>query len=155
MAAAFTISEKAFVEYKEKVVEQIGKNKADKVDEGIAQDRVNENPPTKENVVIVTHDADQIFQDGWSARYFRSNMETINRAVNDLNHQLNIHGYASLTDFYEHLGLSKTQESDEVGWTSDNLLEVGFDAAVHDNGQVTVMRVKYKTIPIREYHSFR
>jgi len=155
MAAAFTISEKAFVDYREKVVEQIGKNKAEKVDVAVAQDRVDSNPPTKENIVIVTNDADQIFQDSWSGRYFRSNMEAVNRAVNDLNHQLNVHGYSSLTDFYEHLGLSKTQESDEVGWTSDNLLEVGYDAVIHDSGQTTVMAVKYRTKPIRDYYSFR
>src|SRR6188472_3891030 len=63
VAAAYTITEKAFSEYKEKVAETIGKNKAQKVHDDIAQDRVNAHPTNKGGQVIVVGGGDVLCYD--------------------------------------------------------------------------------------------
>lgn len=155
MAAAYSISMEALDEYKDKVKEKFGERKANEVRDQIAQDRVNNDPPTDENVIVVTHDGDQIFQDSWSGRYFKSNHEAVRRAVNELNHVVNSEGSATLTDFYGFLGLSKTKESDEIGWNSDKLLDVYFAPVLHDNGKSAVMAIEYYVTPTRSFFRTR
>lgn len=149
MASAFAISERAFDEYKEKVVEQVGKNKEEKIRADVQQDRVTKNPPTAENV-IVTGGGAVLCKDAWSGRYFQSDMETIKKAQNDTNHELLNQGYASLSEFYNRLGLENTKESDNVGWNSDDKLEVFFTTAISDK-QEPVLVMDFSVAPIRNF----
>lgn len=151
MAAAYSLSVEAFDEYKDKVKAKLGERKETIVRDEIAQDRVANNPPTDDNVIVVTHDGDQIFQDSWSGRYFKSNHEAVRRAVNELNHVVNSEGSATLTDFYGFLGLAKTRESDEIGWAADKLLDVYFSPVLHDNGKTAVMAIEYYVTPTRSF----
>lgn len=155
MASAFAISERAFADYKDKVVEKIGETKANQVKDAVAQDRVIHNPPNDENIIVVTNGAGQLFQDSWTGRYFRHDMEDVRRAVNELNHQINIHGHATLSDFYDLLGLSHVKESDEIGWNTDALLDVYFAAVMHDDNKVTVMAMEYRVVPSRDFFRTR
>ena len=155
MAAAYSISEKAFEEYRDKVQEKLGDNKERKIRDEVNRDRINRDGPTSENTVVVTSDGDQIFQDSWSGRYFKSTVEGVNQAVNQLNHTVNLEGQASLTDFYELLGLSRTLESDELGWKQDKLLDIYLSAVMHDNAKVPVLAIEYRVVPSRDYFRTR
>lgn len=151
LAAAFTISERAFDEYKGKVKETFGAGKEEKVVNAVAKDRMMDNPPTVDNTIIITNDGDQLFQDSWSARYFRTSAESVHQAVNQLNHTIITEGQATLTDFYELLGLAKTRESDEIGWNANKLLDVYFAPVLHDNGQMPALAIEYRVVPSRNY----
>jgi len=155
MAAAYSISEKAFEEYRDKVQEKLGDNKERKIRDEVNHDRVNRDGPTSENTIVVTGDGDQTFQDSWSGRYFKSTVEGVNQAVNQLNHTVNLEGQASLTDFYELLGLSRTLESDELGWKADKLLDIYLSAVMHDNAKVPVLAIEYRVVPSRDYFRTR
>src|SRR5690349_16488674 len=52
MAAAYSLSEKAYAEYRDKVVEKIGEKKEQAARDELAQDRVNANPVSTNNVII-------------------------------------------------------------------------------------------------------
>lgn len=149
MAAALSLSERAFDEYKEKVVETIGKNKETKVRDDIAQDRVDKNPATKTEIHI-TGGGDVLCYDMYCGRYFRSDMETIKKAQNDTNYLILNNYYASLTDFYSFLGLSRTTMSDDVGWNSDRLLEIRFSTTMSDD-QKPCLAMDFQVEPIRGY----
>ena len=155
MAAAYSISEKAFEEYRDKAKEKLGEGKEKKLRDEVASDRVNREGPTSENTFIVTNDGDQIFQDSWSGRYFKSTVENVHQAVNQLNHTINMEGQASLTDFYELLGLSRTAESDELGWKAEKLLDIYISAVMHDEGKVAVLAIEYRVVPVRDYFRTR
>lgn len=151
MAAMVAISERAFDEYRAKVVEKLGANKERKVRDEIAQDRVTNNPPSSE--VMIVNGTNVLCLDGYSGRYFHSDMELIRKAVNDINWAILADSSASLTDFYYLIGLDKTDVSDEVGWLIDRQLEVEFSASLHEGKPVMVLT--FKTQPIREYYRFR
>ena len=123
--AALSLSERAFSEYREKVIEHFGETKEQKVRDEIAQDRVDKNPPPKQEVVM-TGPGSVICCEDYTGRYFSSDMEILRKAQNDINAKLIAHDYATLDDFYYLIGLSSTSYSNDMGWTSDKLLELEF-----------------------------
>lgn len=150
VAAAYTISEKAFAEYKDKVVEKIGEKKERVVRDEIAQERVNADPVSSSEVIIIG-DKSALCYDTFSGRYFMSDVETLKKAQNDVNYQILSEMYASLTDFYQRVGLSATVHSEEVGWTTDKLLELELHGTLSDD-QKPCIAVSFRTAPIRNYY---
>lgn len=149
MAAAFTISEKAFVEYKDKVVHHMGETKERRVRDEVAQDQV-QRTPVPSNLVVMTGNKQLCF-DSYSGRYFQSTMEDLKKAQNDLNHRVLSDNYASLTDLYDLLGVEKTQFSDDIGWNVDKLLEIEFTSCLSPDQEPAISMV-YRTEPIRGFH---
>lgn len=147
MAAAYTLSEKAYSEYKDKVVERIGARKSQAAKDEIAQDRVNANPVGK-NEIYITGGGDVLCYDLYTGRYFQSSMETIKKAINDVNIQIINTNYASLNDFYHALGLAMTKIGEEMGWNLEKPLEVDFSTTMSDD-QRPCIAIDYIVTPIR------
>jgi hypothetical protein len=153
MAAAYSLSEKAFVEYKDKVVDKLGTSKEQKVRDEIAQDRVTANPvSTKE--VLITGAGDVLCYDSITGRYFKSNMESLRKAENDINRQLLHDGYVTLHEFYVMIGLPSTLYSSEVGWNSDTMFELRFSTTMSDTNEPCIA-LEYTSYPIRDYYTLR
>lgn len=152
MAAAYSISERAFTEYKDKVVERIGANKERAIRDELAQDRVNRNPKSK-NEVIISGGGDVLCYDEYSGRYFESSMEEIKKAMNDTNYRIINDGFASLGDFYDRLSLPSTKYSEEVGWNTDHPLEIIFSTTMSDDNK-PCLAIDYHTVPTRGFNRF-
>lgn len=150
IAAAYAMSEKAYAEYKEKVVEKLGENKERSVRDEVQQDRVRNNP-VQENHIHVAGGGKVLCYEPYTGRYFMSDMESLKKAQNDLNYQVLNNYYASLSDFYDLLGLDRTKVSDEIGWNSDKLLELTFSTVLSDDDRPCIV-MDYQVVPIRGYH---
>lgn len=150
MAAAYSVTEKAFETYKEKVVEKLGENKERAVRDEIAQDEVSRNPVNNREVLIAGG-GEVLFFDKFSARYFESDMESVKGAQNQVNYMINNNFYASLTDFYHAIGLPSTGYSDEVGWNADKLMEIQFSTTMADNQRPCIV-VDFRVEPVRGYY---
>lgn len=147
LAAAYSLSEKALTEYREKVIEHVGAKK-ERVYEGeIAQKHVNETPGSSE-VIIVSGEV--LFLDEFSGRYFNSTVEKVRQAQNDVNAEINEGFYCSLTEFYQKIGLKQTSMSEEVGWNTDRRLEVRFSTTISEDDR-PCMVITYAKSPIRDY----
>lgn len=131
--AAYSLTEKAFTEYKEKVLEQIGENKEQKIRDAIAQDQVTNNPPSKE--VIIVGGGQVLCCELLTHRYFRSDMETLRKAQNDINALINGQYYVTLSEFYDIIGLPYTSISSNIGWDSDKLMELDFSTVISEDGE--------------------
>lgn len=153
LATAMTISEKAFTEYKDKVVERLGQKKEQGVRDEIAQERVDQNPVSQTKEIIIAGGGDVLCLDAYTGRYFKSDIETLKKAQNDLNHRIISDMYASLTDFYNLIGLAPAGCSEEVGWSSDRLMELSLSTTLADNGQPCIV-VDFQTMPIPDYQRF-
>jgi hypothetical protein len=150
LASALTISEKAIGEYKDKVLEKLGSAKEQKIRDEIAQDRANQNPVGSNEIVIIGT-GESLCYDEYSSRYFKSDMETLKKGQNDINYTVLNEGSASLGDFYKKIGLSSTEYSEEVGWTTDELLELRFTTIISDD-QRPCISISFKSKPIRNYY---
>lgn len=149
LATAYSVSEKAFAEYKEKVVEKIGQKKEQAIRDEIAQDRVN-NQPVVQREIIIAGSGDVLCYDKFTGRYFKSDMESLRRAENDVNYQVLNSMYATLSDYYERIGLPATSASEEVGWNCDKLLEVRYSTTLSDDGKPCIA-IDFVVAPIRGY----
>lgn len=127
---AFTVTEKAFSEYKEKVVEQIGINKEQKIKDEIVQDAVKANPPSTQ--VIFAGSGHVLCCELFTKRYFRSDMETLKKAQNEVNEKIYSDLYVMMSEFYDLIGLPHTSHSDYVGWDSQKPMELLFSAVLSD-----------------------
>lgn len=116
--SAYTLTEKAFTEYRSKVAEQIGKNKERKVRDDIVQDSVKDDRPFSENIIFWGEGPFTCIE-RYTHRYFRSDMEALRKAENKINHKINNELYVTLDDFYDIIGLPHTSVSDRMGWKSD------------------------------------
>ena len=147
IAAAFKLSEQLSGEYKDRVVKTLGLKNEEKMRTELAADKMARTPGSE--VVIITG-SEVVFFDEWSGRYFKNEMETIRKAVNEINYKINNFYCASLSDFYEMIGLPKTQISDEFGWNSDELLDVEYGTTVLQDGRPAIS-ISYNKVPIRGF----
>jgi hypothetical protein len=148
LAAAYTLSERAFADYKDKVVEKIGEKKAIAVRDEVAQDKVRTTKKSDREIIITGTDV--LCLDSISGRYFVSNVEAIRKAVNDINFKIRNDNYASLSDFYNLIGLRNTSISDEMGWNLDVNFDVEFSTALTEDDKPCVV-IMYRLQPIRGY----
>ena len=138
--SAYKLSETALSEYKENVVETIGEKKEKVVREKIAKDKIEKNPVSNTEVII-TEKGNTLCYDAISGRYFKSDIETIKRAVNELNRRM-IGGemYVSLSDLYDEIGLRHTRISDNVGWNiDDGTIDPDFSTQLTEDNQPCVV----------------
>jgi len=149
MAAAYSVTERAFSEYKDKVIERMGPRKEQQVRDDIAQDRVTSNPPVTREVIL-TGSGDVLCYDSITGRYFESTVENLRKAQNDVNFQILHDMTASLTDLYNLIGLPSTQYSDEVGWNADTLLDLKFSTVMANDNRPCIS-LEYSVYPIRDY----
>jgi hypothetical protein len=152
MAAAYSISEKAFVEYREKVIEKIGEKKERDYRDEVAQERVTRTP-MNEGQVIITDNGDILCFDHFTGRYFKSSMETLKQAENEINHLILNQGYACLSDFYHDIGLPATSLSDSVGWNSDKMLKLEFSTVLSPDNRPCIS-IDFDISPSRKFSSF-
>lgn len=154
LATAYKLSETAFSEYKEKVVETIGDKKEHSVRDKVAEERIKKNPVSK-NEVIVTGNGKTLCFDPISGRYFMCSIEVIKKAENTLNKQMihDINGYVSLNDFYDEIGLDHTSVGNDLGWNTDQLIDIDFSSQLNDNGEPSVV-LDYMVAPNYNYYNF-
>lgn len=135
LATAYQLSTTALAEYKDKVVETIGEKKEKTVREKVAQERVNKNP-VSQSEVIITEKGNTLFFEPLSGRYFKSDIESVKKVVNDLNKRMiNGEQYMSLSEFYTEIGLSTTAISDDIGWRVDrDIIEIDYPAIKAEDG---------------------
>lgn len=145
LAAAYTLSETALNDYKEKVVETFGEKKEKTVRDAIAKDKLDANP-VKENEIVVTGKGSTKCYDSITGRRFYSDIEYIRRAVNNLNERLLFDTYVSLNELYDELGLDEVFPlGDNLGWTvnpdsSDKgLIELDFSSLLDSDGTPCVV----------------
>lgn len=129
MAAAYSMSDKTFQEYKDKVQEKLGQNKEQAIRDEVAQDRINRNPPNN-HTVIITGGGDVLCYDVVTDRYFNSTVENIKKAENNVNGEIANHDAVPLSRFYDSIGLRPTPYTEEVGWNIDNRCEVQFSTVL-------------------------
>ena len=155
LATAYKLSETAFSEYKEKVVETIGDEKEKVVREKVSEERIKKNPITK-NEIIMTDYGDTQFYETLSGRYFKSDIEQIKKVVNYLNKDMlqDMFGAISLNDFYDELELERIDLGDELGWCVDKgLIEIDFTSKIADNGKPCIV-LDYINAPHYGFNKF-
>lgn len=152
LAAAYTISDTAFREYREKVVETMGEKKDKVVKDEIAKDKI-KNDPVQNHEVIVTKRGTTLCYDCIFGRYFRSDMETIKKAITKINRNIVTDIYASLNDFYYEIDIPPVEIGEMLGWNiDDGELDVDFSSQLAEDGTPCLV-ISYTVAPKYNFSS--
>lgn len=153
LATAYTLSETALKEYQEKVIETVGEETEKEVREKVVKERLKKDPVSSHEE-IVTERGDELCYDYYFGRYFKSNPDTIEKAINAINRNIVVNMYASLNDFYDEIGLSQTKIGDHMGWNIDDG-EIGIELSSHitEDGRLSYV-IEYSKPPKYNYSSF-
>lgn len=103
----YTMSEKAFDEFKEKTKELYGERKAEKVSEAVIDDHLTKKPSGNQQIIFASASGRYRCYETWTRQYFISDIESLRRLDNDINDDLNgdTFGYISLKEVYDRMGV--------------------------------------------------
>jgi Family of unknown function (DUF6353) len=145
MTVAAGVSERALQQYKDKVFDQLGERQAEKIRDEIAQDTVNRTP---HNEIVFAGTGQVICFDSLTGRYFQSTMEDVKKSENRLNYEILHYNSASLSFFFDELGLAPTDYTDSVGW--NNHVEILYSTALTPQGQPCIV-IQFSRNPVTDY----
>lgn len=117
IVSAYGLLDRGYKEYKDKVLEMLGKDGELEIRDAIVKDHIKENPPEDTDTEL------PLFYDIFSKQYFNLSMEDFIDANYKLNRNFALRGYSSLEEFYAFLGLDSTELSEIVGWDYETLIE--------------------------------
>lgn len=141
LATAYSMSEEAAKEFRDKVAETIGEKKVEKIEHEIAQDHLEKNPVPDEEYITYTQYGEQLMYDQWTGRYFRSGQNEVDKKVNMLNKRMSRKKCSStVNDFYELLGIPTVPAGEDWGWsykqeTDDGDVTVRYYPAMSSKGE--------------------
>ena len=151
LAAACSLSETALKEYRAKVVETIGEKKEGAIRDAVDQEHVKQNPVSAKEVYI-TRAGETLCYDYWSGRYFKSDVEKIRKAANEVSRRMLDEIYISLNDFYDEIGLTPVKIGDELGWNVNRtgLVELRLGAQLAE-GDIPCIVLDYVNAPVHDF----
>jgi hypothetical protein len=148
------LSESTLKEYQEKVIETVGERKEQAVRDSIAKDKVTNNP-VENREVIITDKGNTLCYDAVSGRYFKSDIDKLKKAENDLNRRMMSEMYISLNDFYEEIGLDTIGIGDDIGWNIDKgYMELDFSSQLATDGTPCLV-VSYRYEPRYDFRDLK
>lgn len=153
LATAYRLSEAALTEYKEKVIETIGEKKEQAIHDEMAKDKVERNPVSTSEVII-TDKGDTLFYDILSGRYFKSDIEKIRAARNELNRQMLDDMYISVNEFYDAIGLPHTAQGYEFGWNiTKGYIDLYFSAQMTEDER-PCLAIEHRLPPTYDFRKY-
>lgn len=139
LATVYAISENTLKEYQRKTVEVVGEEKAEEIRREVVREQSKARPVIVCNqdseYVTNTGEGDTLMFDSLSGRYFRSSMNSVDRAVNYINKSLLSEHYMTVNDLYNEMGIPTIEAGALIGWSSEiDMLDVTYDGDVDKNG---------------------
>ena len=151
LATAYTISESALKEYRSKVVDTIGEKKEQLVRDAISKEKI-ENNPVSNNEVIMTRNGDTLCYDPVFEKYFRSDINTIKKAIIEVNMLMINNQYVSVNEFYYELGLKPVSRGEDLGWSIyDGTVDIRFSSHISDDDTPCIV-LDYTIAPKYDYY---
>lgn len=150
IATAYSLSETALREYKDKVIETIGEKKERKVRDAIAKDKIDRDPVSNHEI-IVTNTGSVRCYDAHAGRYFTSDINSLKKIQNELNDRLFKENYIPLNEFYNAVGLAETEMGYLLGWRIESgLLDFDFSSQLDEEGKPCLV-VDFNIYPKYDY----
>jgi len=153
MVGAYTLAETAFREYKEQVVAELGDIKERGIRDKVAISQMEKNP-VKDATIIMTGGGDDLCFDTYTGRYFRSDIEAIRRAENEINRQINVDMFVAHNEFYSLLGLADVAVGEQVGWNINNTMDLSFTPHLNPDNGKPCLAINYARLPLPDYFKF-
>lgn len=134
--AAYLIAQDSLKNFTEKVTDELGEKKVLSIRDSIAKDKLKKNP-VDYDTVINTGSGDTLCYDALNGRYFKSSVEAIRKAENEMNRRLVRENFVCLNEFFDELDLPRVRFGDELGWdvNLEGAVDIEFSSQLNDQNQ--------------------
>lgn len=124
LMSAYALISSSYKDHKAKVEELYGQEATLKIREEIAKDKYEEYTDNVEPM----HEEEVLFFDDFSLRFFYSTIDEVLKAEYKFNQDFMMSGSACLNEFYDMLGLGRTEAGYQLGWSArSGNTDVGLD----------------------------
>lgn len=143
ITAAYVLREADFSDYREKVIEKIGKEEEKEIRQEVAKKRIDSEEDTDKKVIFVNNGEDEYCYDLWSNQEFMSNKNKIDDVRNVINDRLIKNHFVSLNEFYAELGIEPSKSGNLLGWNiwRDGRIDIDYDAMFHKGRSWTTIDI--------------
>lgn len=134
LATAYTISETALKEYKEKAVEVVGEKKEQAIRDAVAKDKL-EKAQVSTREFIITGKGETPCFDPLTNSCFKADIEILRKAENTLNKRMRDEMVITVNDFLQEIGLDPCDDAigENMGWDIDKgYIELDFSSQLVD-----------------------
>lgn len=150
LATAYALSENTLAEYKKKVVDAIGKEKEDKIEQEIAEERVNRDIKIND-IPVIANDEDVLCYDALTGRFYASSINKIKEVILQLNTDRLLNGDVALNDYYYGVGLAGVKIGENMGWRQiDQPIEASFRSGIAEDNRPYIY-VSFDVVPLCNY----
>lgn len=152
LMAAYTITEAALRDYKEKSLEVLNPKQIEEIQTRVAQDRSDAKPPVEDGIIRTGY-GNSLFYDTISGRYFYSDIEQVKQTIHNLNMRLFDEAFISQNELFDELGLPTTGGGYELGWNAESgRIDAEYSAIIAKNGKPCIT-ISYQVSPHFRYLS--
>ena len=139
LTTAYKLAETTISDYKDKIIETVGEEKAKEIKEKVVEKKLESKPATNE--VYFQGEGEQVIFDALTGRYFKSDINSIDRAVNKLNAAMinDINGYMTLNEFYNEIGIDGVEVGEVLGWNLMHRIKVDYTSKLTDEGKACIV----------------
>lgn len=152
LAVAAAASSKHLSAVEQAIPEVLSDNKRQALEDKVASIEVGDLEPSPENVQL-TGRGNTLFYEPMFGHWFRSDLQCVRAAVNDANEMMWGDMSLSMNEFYEFLGLARTDGGDLLGWRSDHSkIDISYRERSTTSGELYFV-MGYRVSPESDYLS--
>lgn len=135
-ATACSLYETQLKQYQEAAKEVLGDKKEAEIRTQMARNEIASRPPTNDDDIVRTGRGNALFYDELSKRYFWSDPMYIDTVFNELNTRLRHEMYISMSDYWDAIGLPRTNPGNMLCWDVNKCGEIdpAYDVIVVPSG---------------------
>lgn len=134
LTAAYTLTDRAYREYKEQVISEVGEKTSEKIQAKVAKKKWDADDMDNKEVIIIGG-GKTLCYDVYTGRSFLSDMQTLQQAEINVNNTIINSDYATLNDFWREVGLATTTPGENIGWNNADLCRLSIAAIQVEDGQ--------------------
>lgn len=159
LAAAYSLSEKTFIDYRKKVIESIGEDASKAIEQEVAKESAKENIEKSNEIIFVGGD-EVLCYDYTSKQWFMSTKNKLENAAIKCNTRM-INGmemYCSLNDFYDEINSRDLKHleglGDYSGWNinKNGAIDLVLGADIREDGKPYIT-VDFFNKPMSDFNS--
>lgn len=163
LSTSYELAKETARTYREKVIETLGEKKEEKIRNSIAQDNVDNEPPTKEKTVIIANNKQTLFKESLTGQYFYSDVQTVkHKALEFANRQLNSpENYVGVHEWLDELGegqIDVPERLNDLGWSisdQQKVVTIELEAVVaHKFNDEPCLVIGYNPLPVSDYYIY-
>lgn len=113
LASAYALLNRSYRDYRKKVIDLYGTDGDEHIQNEIVKDKF-------EDIDITATGDNLIFYFEPYGKFFERTMAQVQDAEYQINRQFALEGEASLSDFFEYLGLPRTDAGEALGWSQES-----------------------------------